>query len=1300
MGEVSVASLNVNGARDIRKRAALYEVFTQKRLDVIFLQETHSDADNAVDWTKEWEGFSVLSHNTSLSGGVAVLFSKNFAPISYDVDEVIKGRLLKVRAVFETSVLVLICVYAPTSAIQRMLFLDTLNSTLQKCNSEEFLFLGGDFNCTEQSCDRNHLEPHEPSRKKMIQVIKTHELCDVWRQINGTQRQYTWAHSRDRFLSLARLDRFYAFKHQFGIFSKCFIVPVGVSDHSMVCCSFVLNSFKPRSAYWHFNTSLLNDKGFKDTFKVFWDSFRASKDSFSSLRQWWDFGKVQIKQLCQQYTRNITVQTLRSMHTLETSIIKLQELAGSDGNNSVSDTLSFMKKKLSDLLGVKVQGSLVRSRFINIDQMDAPTKFFFNLEKKNGQKKFIHALRAESGVVFFNPIDIRERAVCFYKSLYSSESIAELDTNDVFFQDLPQVSKEANAKLCRGLSLGELYEALNGMESGKAPGIDGLPVDFYKSFWTELGRDLLSVLNESLAEGLLPLSCRRAVLTLLPKKGDLTDIKNWRPVSLLCSDYKLLSKVLAIRLAKVVNQVIHPDQSYCIPDRSIFDNISIVRDIFDVSRLLNLECALVSLDQEKAFDRVEHKYLWKCLAAFGFCQKFIKQVMVLYSEVESVLKVNGGLCNPFKVGRGVRQGCSLSGMLYSLAIEPLLQQIRLKLDGLHIPMVNSNVHLSAYADDVVVFISNQKDFDILLEILTDFNVLSSAKVNWNKSQALMCGNGTGKSIRLPDGIPWLRGGFKYLGVFLGDEHTVQKNWDGIVDKVKGRLAKWKWLAPKLSYKGRTLIINNLVASSLWHKLACIDPPSKLLAEIQAILVDFFWDKLHWIPQSFLFLPKEEGGQGLLNLQSRTAAFRLQFIQRLLAGATEPNWKTVACFILQSLGGLQMDRSLFLLDSLKLDTSGLPVFYHNLFKVWSLFNIQRTQCFNSLYWLLKEPIVHGARLDFSASDCIVLGLNRILCSADCRITNLGQLLYVAGPTFSNTEQVSSRLKIISTRVTAQLLVKWQSMLTDEERQLLWDYSAGAKTPDSKDPFPELMMSPKIGDCDGVFLKIFKSLSFNFFLATGKLLYKMCVLVFNKKVLEKKVDTPWRSFFNLDEDVKPEWRVLYKPPLAKRVGDIQWRVLHGAIAVNAFISILNPEISADCPFCFKRETVFHAFAQCSRLDLLFNILRSLFICFNDLFSVETFILGVKYTRNRRFDCQLLNFIVGQAKLAVYTSRKSRIEKKPGQDVSVVFKALIKSRVLIDFNFYKSMNDLPMFELKWSNKGALCSVFEGELLFSHLF
>lgn len=93
MAELRLASLNVNGARDIRKRGMIKEVIKQKNIDVIFLQETHSDVANADGWTREFEGISILSHYTSISAGVAILFSKIFSPISLDCDEIIKGRL-------------------------------------------------------------------------------------------------------------------------------------------------------------------------------------------------------------------------------------------------------------------------------------------------------------------------------------------------------------------------------------------------------------------------------------------------------------------------------------------------------------------------------------------------------------------------------------------------------------------------------------------------------------------------------------------------------------------------------------------------------------------------------------------------------------------------------------------------------------------------------------------------------------------------------------------------------------------------------------------------------------------------------------------------------------------------------------------------------------------------------------------------------------------------------------------------------------------------------------------------------
>ncbi len=180
---------------------------------------------------------------------------------------------------------------------------------------------------------------------------------------------------------------------------------------------------------------------------------------------------------------------------------------------------------------------------------------------------------------------------------------------------------------------------------------------------------------------------------------------------------------------------------------------------------------------------------------FGFSPSFIAIIQVLYRDIESFLKMSGGLSAPFKVQRGIRQGCSLSGMLYSLAIEPFLHRLRRLLPGVALPGCNSVFKLSAYADDVVIFVKNQDDINSLVECINDFNVLSSAKINWGKIEAISFGAELVKKTVLPNGLSWVKGGFKYLGVFLGDHSFVCRNWDNVLGKIEGRLKKWKWILP-------------------------------------------------------------------------------------------------------------------------------------------------------------------------------------------------------------------------------------------------------------------------------------------------------------------------------------------------------------------------------------------------------------------------------------------------------------------------------------------------------------------------
>ncbi len=183
----------------------------------------------------------------------------------------------------------------------------------------------------------------------------------------------------------------------------------------MVQSGFILNSIQPRSAYWHFNISLLSDSIFRDYFKYFWEDYRKSKSNFKSIQQWWDIGKIQIRQLCQQYTRNVTIEFKKSLEILEKQLTECQQLAESTGENHHFHAFFKKKAQLVDLLEYRTQGALVRSRLQNISHMDALSKKKFCLEKKNGQKRLIQALRSEDDQVLLNPSDIRKRAVGFYK---------------------------------------------------------------------------------------------------------------------------------------------------------------------------------------------------------------------------------------------------------------------------------------------------------------------------------------------------------------------------------------------------------------------------------------------------------------------------------------------------------------------------------------------------------------------------------------------------------------------------------------------------------------------------------------------------------------------------------------------------------------------------------------------------------------------------------------------------------------------------------------------------------------------
>lgn len=359
----------------------------------------------------------------------------------------------------------------------------------------------------------------------------------------------------------------------------------------------------------------------------------------------------------------------------------------------------------------------------------------------------------------------------------------------------------------------------------------------------------------------------------------------------------------------------------------------------------------------------------------------------------------------------------------------------------------------------------------------------------------------------------------------------------------------------------------------------------------------------------------------------------------------------------------------------------------------MFEVERQATSVSMYWFLQEPVVYGARRAIADG------------SMSKRLTGVGlvtveHLLEVVGATLDGVEGLAHKLGIRSVRDASQMLHRFREALTAKEKNLVEHWTPGLSGARRTDPFPCVWVRPcfHVLDTQSPLLALDGLTDMRFDCLNAKAMYRGCVKVLHQDKLAGLVDTPWRAHFGLGSDVKPAWRALYKPPLTKSAGDLQWRVLHGIIAVNAFVSILNPAVTSECPFCFERETVFHCFTQCTRLVLLFRVLTSLFTGFNECFTLPGFILGFPLLSKEEKEMSLVEFYSG-AKSAIYFSGKKKIDSGHDCDVLLLFKHLLQARVRVDFMFSNAMDDHVGFENVWDCGGILCKIVNGELIFHDL-
>ena len=293
-------------------------------------------------------------------------------------------------------------------------------------------------------------------------------------------------------------------------------------------------------------------------------------------------------------------------------------------------------------------------------------------------------------------------------------------------------------------------------------------------------------MNRCLSEGILPLSLRQCYITLICKDKTKADLlTNWRPISLLNCDYKILSKVLSLRLRRVIGEIVHPDQTCSIPGRSIQDNVHLIRNLIEYVDDKHMPAAILSLDQSKAFDRVSHEYLFNVLHSFGFGTHLISLVNLLYSNIYSSVIVIGFISDEFPIQCSVRQGCSLSPLLCVLCMEPLAHRIRQDpmIKGIPMPGTPEQCKVCQYADDTNLFVSDIGSVRKMLMLVELFELVSAAKLNKVKTFGLWLGSWRGR-VDQPAGLKWVNGYAKFYGVFCETQEGRKRNWDIIIAKFK------------------------------------------------------------------------------------------------------------------------------------------------------------------------------------------------------------------------------------------------------------------------------------------------------------------------------------------------------------------------------------------------------------------------------------------------------------------------------------------------------------------------------------
>ena len=395
-------------------------------------------------------------------------------------------------------------------------------------------------------------------------------------------------------------------------------------------------------------------------------------------------------------------------------------------------------------------------------------------------------------------------------------------------------------------------------------------------------------------------------------------VGDYRPISLIGIQYKILAKILAIRLAEVVDKVVSQEQTAFIKKRQILDGPLVVNEVLNWAKRKKRKVMVLKIDFEKAYDSLSWDYLDQIMEIMGFSNKWRGWIRACLHSARASVLVNGSPTEEFRLFRGLRQGDPLSPFLFILAMEGLhISMLDAIGAGLYSPIMvgDHNVSLShlLYVDDALfIGVWSKQNMENLVGILHCYYLASGLRLNLGKSNLF----GVGVSFTEVERLALLIGcgaakfPFTYLGLPVGANMSRVKSWDSLMEKFNRRLSSWK--VNSLSIGGRSVLLKAVLGALGIYYMSLFVLPVAVAKKMEALRARFFWGgtaakrKMHWVQWDKVLAAKEAGGLEIGSIVSFNLALLLKWRWRFVNGG-QLLWVQIITSIYGADGGFYSPR---------------------------------------------------------------------------------------------------------------------------------------------------------------------------------------------------------------------------------------------------------------------------------------------------------------------------------------------------------------------------------------------------------